>query len=216
MTRKFSWRVVAAGAALVLAVGIVAAAAQDFLSPSPMVQQPTTRQKPQPARAPAAPPQASPSQAAAGAAAVKPDISNTFGDWLLQCFSKPARMCQISQRRINPNNQALLIWVELTHSMTPKPVWQLAVMLPLGFRIAPTLGVRADDQLLLDLPIVTCVPAGCVHAAEMPAAGLDNLQKAQSFGTQITDLKGQTYAVNVTMRGFDDAYLKSALFLKGS
>ena len=85
-----------------------------------------------------------------------------------------------------------------------------------GLQDGAHLGVRADDELLLDLPIVTCVPAGCVYAAEMPVAGLDTLQKAQTFGTEIVDLKGQRYALNVSMRGFNEAYLKSALFLKGS
>jgi len=214
MIRALASRAVAACAALVLAVGIKTAAAQEFLSPKPtvQVQHPLNQNRP-PAPAPAAP---SPSQAAAGAVAVKPDLSEEIGDWRLQCFAKPGRTCEFEQRRVNPSNQALVIWVELARSLTPKPVWQLTVMLPLGFRIAPSLGVRADDELLLDLPIVTCVPAGCVHAAEMPVAGLDTLQKAQTLGTEIVDLKGQRYALNVSMHGFKEAYLKGALFLKGS
>jgi invasion protein IalB len=86
-------------------------------------------------------------------------------------------------------------------------------MLPLGFRLAPILGVRADSELFLNMPIVTCVSAGCVYSAEIPIAGLETLQKAQSLGTEIVDLKGQGYALKVSMRGFDQAYRKSALVM---
>lgn len=199
--------------ALVLAGGITAAAAQDFLSPKPIIQHPAVQARPP---SPASPSQVSPSQAAVGAAAVKPDLSEEIGDWRLLCFTKPGRTCELEQRRVNTSNQALLIWVELSRLLTPKPAWQLTVMVPLGFRVVTNLGVSADGALLLNLPVVTCVPAGCVYAAELPTDGLDTLQKAQTVGTEIVDLKGQRFALGITMRGFKDAYLKSALFLKAS
>jgi invasion protein IalB len=199
-------------------VGIVAASAQEMLSPKPMVEHQKIQPRP-PANAPAQnstaeKPAASPSQAVAGAGAVKPDLSEEIGDWLLQCFSKPSRQCQLSQRQVDPKNQALVIWVELTHFVTPKSGWQLVVMVPLGFRVAPNLGVRAGDELFLNMPILTCVAAGCVYSAEMPVTGLETLRNSQKLSTEIVDLKGQRYALNVSMRGFDKVFLKSALVLK--
>ena len=219
MTRLRHARAVAACAMLVPAFGIMAASAQEVLSPKPMIEHPPVQTRP-PAAAPAQNSPAgkratTPSQAVAGAAAVKPDLTEEFGDWQLRCYSKPNRACQLSQRQVNPTNQALLIWVELTNFVTPKPGWQFVVMLPLGFRLAPTLGIRADDELLLNMSLVTCVSAGCLYSAEMPVAGLETLRKSQKVGTEIVDLKGQRYALNLSMRGFNDAHLKSALVLKG-
>ena len=78
----------------------------------------------------------------------------------------------------------------------------------------PDLGVRASGELFLNIPIVTCLSTGCVYATEMPVAGLETLRKTQTLGTEIVDLKGQRYALNISMRGFDQAYLKSAQVLK--
>ena len=150
----------------------------------------------------------------AGTKPVKPDLTDEIGDWLLRCFSKPDRLCQLSQRRVNPKNQALLIWMELTHFVTPKVGWQLVVMLPLGFRLAPNLPVRADGELLLTMPIMTCVSEGCVYSAEMPIAGLESLRKSQALATEIVDLQGHRYALEVSMRGFNQAYHKNELVLK--
>ena len=218
MTSALISRAVAVCAMLVPAIGIVAVSAQEILSPKPLGESPSIQTRPPatgPAlNSPASPRATSPSQAAAGAGAVKPDISEEIGDWMLRCYSKTGRACQISQRQVNKKSQDLVIWLELTHSVTPKAVWQLVVMVPLGFKILPDLGVRAGDELLLNMPIVTCLSAGCVYAAEMPVAGLATLRKTQTLGTEIVDLKGQKYALNVSMRGFDQAYLKSAQVLK--
>ncbi len=218
MTARPFWRAAAVCALLTPAFGIVAASAQEVLSPKPMIEHRPIQTRP-PASGPAlnspgTKPTASPSQAVAGAGAVKPDLNEEFGDWLLQCFSKPNRLCRLSQRQVNPKNQAMLIWVELTHSVTPNVTWQFVVMLPLGFRLAPVLGIRTNSELFLNMPIVTCVSTGCLYSAEIPVAGLETLQKAQALETEIADLKGQRYALKVSMRGFDQAYLKSALVLK--
>jgi len=200
-------------AVLMLAVGIIASSGQEVLSPKPMIDQPYVRPGPR-TPAPATKAQAdkrpaSPSQAVAGATALKPEFTEEIDDWQLQCFPKPSRACRLAQRQLNPKNNSLVIWVELTKYMQPKVMWQMVVMIPLGFRLAPILGLRAGGALLLDMPLVTCVPAGCVYSAEMPAAALDTLKDATALGTEIADLKGQRFALNVSMRGFSKAYLKS-------
>jgi invasion protein IalB len=120
-----SWAV-AICALLVPAVGIVTASAQGVLSPNPMVEHRSIEARPPApaANSAAAKRSASPSQAVVGAEAVKPDLSEEVGDWLLQCFSKPGRACRLSQRQVNPKNKAMLIWVELTHVVAPKMTWQ--------------------------------------------------------------------------------------------
>ena len=184
--------------------------AQEFLSPKPLVpNKPVTATKPAPK------PQAgAPVTQATVAQTTKPDISESGGDWLLQCIPAPARSCQISQRRVNPTNQSLLIWMELARTTAPREVTQVTVMLPLGLRINSTLGLKADDQAFKSAPIVTCVTAGCVHAVELATSDVDALLKAQAITTEVMDLRGQRYALTISMRGFHDAYLKTALYLR--
>lgn len=205
-----------------------AARAQDFLSPTPMVPRPSPQQQqmqrpaPQQQKAPA--PQAQPPRAqpqpqraaapAAGAAQPALDISEEVGDWRLQCTSKPARACKISQRRVSQINQSMLIWVELTRSLQPEPKNLMTVMVPLGIRITPTLDMRADGKTFIEPSIVTCVAAGCVHSIELQTQRLDALQDVKLVTTQIADVQGRSTNIEVSMRGFRDAYLKTALYLR--
>lgn len=213
MTGPVLLRTVGVLAVLMLAVGIIASSGQEVLSPKPMINQPYVRSGPH--NAPPAPKSqvdtrpASPSQAVAGAEAIKPEFTEEIADWQLQCFPKLGRACRLAQRQINPKNKSLVIWVELTKYMQPKAAWQMVVMLPLGFRLAPILGLRAGGKLLLNMTLVTCVPAGCVYSAEMPVAALDTLKDSTTLGTEIDNLKGQRFAINVSMRGFSQAYLKT-------
>lgn len=209
----FSSRAVAVCAALALAVSIKASAAQDFLSPQPLIQNPFHQKRP-PRRSRTVRRRKVASRAAVGGVVAKPDVSEEIGSWRLLCFRKPSRVCKLSQRRINPKNRALLIWVELTHALKPKPDWQMAVMLPLGLRLAPDLGIHADDGVLIDLPIVTCIRRGCVYSAQMPIVGLETLETSRILGTEVTDLAGHRYSLKLSMGGFNQAYLKSALVLK--
>jgi invasion protein IalB len=218
MTRSPLWRAALACMVLLMAAAGGAVSAQEMLSPKPMIDHPPTPIPP-PAPGPAqnaggAKRAAPPSQAVAGMRTLKPAVAEDIGDWLLRCYMKPNRICQISQRQVNPKNKALVIWLELTHYETPKAAWQIVVMLPLGFRVAPNLPVRADGELFATLPILTCVVDGCVYSAELPVAGLGTLQKAQKLATEIVDLNGRRYAINVSMRGFGQAYGKNERILK--
>lgn len=210
MMGRVSAAIVAIGAAIGIAVGCGAAQAQDFLSPQPLVRQKSPA-KPAPARQNQRAQQAN----ATAPAAPKPVIAENVGDWRLQCFAKPARACQISQRRINPANNSMLIWVELTRSLKPKPNDRFAVMLPLGFKIEPTLTVEAEGKTFVETPIVTCIPAGCLHQLDLTPARVEQLQDTKRLTAQMVDMRGQRIALPVTMRGFKQAFLKSAVFLRG-
>jgi invasion protein IalB len=192
----------------------MSAGAEEFLSPKPLVpNKPVSAAKP--AAKPAPKPQAGAQvQQAAASPAVKPDNSESVGDWLLQCSPAPARSCQISQRRVNPSNQAMLIWMELARVTAPREATQITVMLPLGLRINSSLGLKADAQPFTSAPIVTCIATGCVHAVELSASDIDALLKTQAITTEVMDLRGQRYGLTISMRGFNDAYLKTALYLR--
>lgn len=188
--------------------------AQEFLSPKPMAPSPKPAPAQKPAPKPAAQKPAAPAQAAS-ATAPKFDISEEIGDWKLQCLAAPARNCQMSQRRVNPSNNQLLIWMELTRNTTPKESNQLSVMVPLGLRAAP-LVLTVDDQTFASMQLLTCIQTGCVYGVELAQAELQMLLKGNLIKTEVQDLRGQRFALTVSMRGFGSAFLKTAVYLQKS
>ena len=201
----------------VLAIAVTAgqlACAEEFLSPKPIAPQAKPAVAPKPAAKPQAKPQAGPGQQMTTASGAAPVILEEVGDWKLQCGPTPARNCQMSQRRVNPESDQFLIWMELTRTNTPKETNQLTVMLPLGLRVTTPLAVTVDGQPFASFKIVTCVQAGCIYTQEIGAPEVQTLLVAQRINTEVSDLRGQRFALTVSMRGFDNAFLKTALYLR--
>lgn len=201
-------------AASLLLVAGQSAKAEEFLSPKPLVPQ----AKPAPAQKP--PPKPATQRPAAGAqqAANTPkfDISEEIGDWKLQCLATPAKNCQMSQRRVNPSNNQLLIWMEVTRSTTPKETNQISVMVPLGLRATTPLVLTVDDQSFASVQLLTCIQTGCVYGAELSQTELQTLLKGNLVKTEVQDLRGQRFALTISMRGFGKAFLKTAVYLQKS
>jgi invasion protein IalB len=190
------------------------ARAEEFLSPKPLAPQAKPAAAPKPAVKSVTKPQAGPGQQMTTANSAALELLEEVGDWKLQCGSTPARNCQMSQRRVNPESNQLLIWMELTRTNTPKEMNQLTVMLPLGLRVTTPLAVTVDGQPFAAFNIVTCVPAGCIYAHEMGSPEVQALLQAQRINMEVSDLRGQRFALTVSMRGFDNAFLKTALYLR--
>lgn len=221
---------VGSGFAGLLGVALMAgpAVAQEWLSPRPLNQsQPAPAQQPRPAhpqaqQRPAQPqtPQRPAQQQAQQQPAQQPQGQATpvlveeIGDWRLQCFNAPSKFCQVSQRQVNPQTQAMIVWIELTLGTQPKPSSSLSLMVPLGIRIGPALNLQADKAPLAALPIITCVPAGCMHQGEVNNNTTAAMQKAQVMTTQVNDMAGRPQPFNFPMRGFREAYAKSTEFLR--
>jgi invasion protein IalB len=196
-----------------LIVASQSAKAEEFLSPKPLVPQ----AKPAPAQKPPPKPAArtnAPAQEAANAP--KFDISEEIGDWKLQCLATPAKNCQMSQRRVNPSNNQLLIWMEVTRSTAPKETNQISVMVPLGLRATTPLVLTVDDQSFASVQLLTCIQTGCVYGGELSQTELQTLLKGNLVKTEVQDLRGQRFALTISMRGFGNAFLKTAVYLQKS
>jgi invasion protein IalB len=200
----------------ILLAGTTVAGAEEFLSPKPLA--PPQKQAPaqKPVAKPAQKPNTPAQQQTAATNPTKIDISEEIGDWKIQCLASPNKNCQLSQRRVNPNNNQLLIWMELTRSFVPKETNQISVMLPLGLRAVTPLTLTIDDQKFTAVNLVTCIPTGCVYGGELSAAELQTLTKADLIKTEVQDLRGQRFGLSISMRGFGNAFLKTALYLQKS
>src|SRR5208337_898806 len=109
-----------------------APAAQNQASPPPAQPQPP-KQAPAPAQQPP-----------------KPDITENYGDWLLQCWKGPQKNCQLVQRRVQADTQqAVLI---MTINARPSQPYSVTVITPLGMKVLPSLPMFADKVALADVP----------------------------------------------------------------
>lgn len=207
------------GAVAALGVSAHVAVAQDWLSPRPLSPQqmqqnqqprPQTQQQQRPAQKPAP----SRSGQAAQQGAVKPDLAQLIGDWRIQCFSKPARSCQISQRQVNPKTKQLVFMIEVTRVSSPKPSNSLSVMLPLGVRLGPPLLLSADQRSVATVPLLTCLPAGCVHVTPVQDDVLNALRKVKALGTEMMAINGRSVPITISMRGFNDAMSRANDFIR--
>lgn len=202
-----------------LTIAIAAPLAQEYLQqqgqPKPRQTAPAATQqatRPKAAPAPTAPVRAQ--QAAAKPAAQ--DWATSVGDWSVKCVSAPTRLCQLSQRQLDPNTKGLLIWVELTQTADAQGNSALAVMTPLGMRLPPVLSIQADQSNLAGVPIVTCMQLGCLHSGPFAADSLAVLQRAQSLSTQITDMQNRTFAIQISTKGLSEASKAVNQFLRNS
>ena len=141
----------------------------------------------------------------------KPDLAEDNGDWRLECFSAATAQCHLFQRRVDPGTQSLLVWAEVTRA---GPEQKLTVMIPLGLRAQPTLGLQSAGRIVASLPLVTCVPAGCVHTVPLTPVLLKTLQDARDLSAVVTRLDGQSLGLQLSMRGFVEANIRLAMFFK--
>jgi len=209
------------GAVAALGVSAQFAVAQVWLSPRPMspeqmqqnqMPRPQTQQQQRPAQKPAP----APSGQAAQQGAVKPELAQVIGDWRIQCVSKPARSCQISQRQVNPNTKQLAFMIEFTRVASPKPSNTLSIMLPLGVRLGPPLLLSADQRSVATVPLLTCFSGGCVHITPIQEDVLNALRKVKGLGTEMMAINGRSVPITISMRGFNDAMGRANDFIRRS
>ena len=69
-------------------------------------------------------------------------------------------------------------------------------------------------SIVASVPLVTCVPAGCIHAAPLTPELLKTLQEARDLSAVVTRLDGQSVGLQLSMRGFVEANIRLAMFFK--
>lgn len=205
------WKSVTALAVSVAAAGGIVwattAVSQDQATPKPAAKA-ATPAKPKPAPAPG---QVAQAPAAAGAAA--PAVSELVGEWKLDCTTTPVRRCQISQKRITNDNN-IAIWVEIARTAGAADGDMIAVMMPLGLRLAPQIALLVDDKPVATLGLVTCYREGCLSSAKLDANAIAALRAGKILRLGVQNLQGQPVPVGAPATGFGEAYGKLATFTR--
>jgi len=80
--------------------------------------------------------------------------------------------------------------------------------IPLGFRVADPVTLKADDKADVKLTVQTCRPDGCFAEGTVGDAVLKALREGKQLALSFQSLDRQTATLNVPLDGFAAAYAK--------
>jgi invasion protein IalB len=205
---------------IAVAMTFVAIAAFPFAARAQMLN--IAGQKPAPAASAAAPASAAPKKqitAAAPAAApnpqqvaVKPDLMENSGEWLLQCWKAPEKRCEIFQRRVEAKSQQQVLLVGFSiNRNTPR---RMTVVTPLGLKAKPALPLFVNKSVIVEAPLKTCIASGCIHIVDVGADQLGRISAAQDMGVVLQLTNDQPVNVALSAKGLGSGMEKAVNFIR--
>ncbi len=133
-----------------------------------------------------------------------PGESRVFRDWRLECEQPKAdgpRVCQISQRFVNQDDNRTLLHMAVGYSIRedrPAAIFTL----PLGISLPPGVLVRVDQGESRRLPIEHCLPNGCRAYLALEESLLAELKAGLAAQVTIHDLNRNPVPIPVSLKGF--------------
>jgi len=160
----------------------------------------------QPAK-PAAPAAGAP---AAGAAPAEPEVKFSASPWQKICQENPEnkkQVCVLTQI-LGVESQAIAK-IDIIE-MKDEPRKRLNISVPLGMRLQPGMRVTLDKEPV-SVPFVICNPiqgggATCIGDAEVDAAFIAKLKKANAVYLQMVNGVGRTLSLPISNADFGKAY----------
>lgn len=212
-----------------LPAGRTAAFAQDA-GPEAAPEEPAPKPKPKPrkpapkpkeeAKEPANPatsgPVLEPAAASSGPAqwpAGARSVSESYGDWTMNCNREEARTdCVIIQSQGDRRTGKRLFSIELR---TPKDGQaEGLILMPFGLQIEPGVTFKLDDRALgKGAPFSTCVTDGCLVPISLPTLATDTMKSAQNL--TVTAKKpdvAEPTVITIPLSGFAAAFARASAF----
>lgn len=165
-----------------------------------------------PAPRPAAP---RPAQEAPPAAAVPDETPQsttaTYGDWVLQCVTRPGppreTVCDIAQVTQIQGKNIPFSRVAVAHPEKGQPV-KLIVQVPVNASFATEVHLQpAENEAALQAPFQNCTPNGCFAQFELKDDAMRKLRAATGAGElSFADASGHDVTVPVSFNGFGQAF----------
>ncbi len=137
-------------------------------------------------------------------AEANPGESRVFRDWQLECEQPQAdgpRVCQISQRFVNQDDNRTLLHIAVGYSVRedrPAAIFTL----PLGISLPPGLLVRVDQGESRRLPIEHCLPTGCRAYLALEESLLAEFKAGLAAQVTVHDLNRKPVPIPVSLNGF--------------
>lgn len=146
------------------------------------------------------------------AAAQKPDLTENSGEWILQCWKQPVKTCQLLQRRIEAKSKQQLILAAI--AFRADGTRRLTMITPLGFKSTPTLAVFADKAPFVELPVKSCLPAGCLQIGDLSAQLVAKLEGATEMSIVLQGLNGQNFNLSIPTKGLKEGFARISQYMK--
>lgn len=131
----------------------------------------------------------------------QPALLEQYQQWTLRCFAGAQARCELFQNRIDPQTKLSLFWVEYTRHASGKV--QLAVITPLGSRIADGLNMSVDGKFSWNTAIKSCLQMGCLSDLDANKVLLDRIRKGQILVATVATLSGDKVPLQLSLNGFD-------------
>ena len=147
------------------------------------------------------------------AALDKNETNFDIGAWRLHCLVDQQRKCELSQRRIDNSSKTTALWIEIDATEKEDSVYTISLLTPLGMKIAQTTPLMGDNKVAVAIPIISCVPAGCVHRAMAPRQAIDGLVSSKNIGAQVMTQNGRPLFLPLDANGFLEGLSKMKAFL---
>ena len=150
-------------------------------------------------------------QAAQAAAGPKPDLSEQSGEWVLQCWKQPVRNCQLLQRRIEAKTRQQILLAAI--AIRADGSRRMTMITLLGFKSNPALSVSVDKAPFIELPLKSCLPAGCLQIGDISQPLLEKLENSNEMSIVLQGLNGQNFNLSIPVKGLKEGLATISQFI---
>lgn len=146
-------------------------------------------------------------------------LSETYDTWTVQCATAPAaegqpakRQCQMSQELLQQESrQRMMLFAVTKDSENARAM----LILPFGLLLSEGVRIEITGKELMRGQFRTCLPAGCIVEADLPAESLAQLQAAETASVFMTAVTGQPVKTDLSLKGFAAAYKRLLALAEG-
>lgn len=105
-----------------------------------------------------------------------------FGNWTYRCEGPPGgkQICGLTNDLLDDKTKKPFGAVSLTHDDEANGLVLIATV-PLGIELISEVWVRVDDGDVISLPLVTCIPPGCLARLKAKPTIVDLLKSGKAF-----------------------------------
>ena len=141
-------------------------------------------------------------------------ITETYGNWTVQCQSSEAsgdedaqRVCQASQELRQSEIGQRIILVALTNPEDATKGVQVTIVAPFGLSLPAGIQLKINEVELTVVRFSTCIEGtGCIANADLSSEHLNKLGKEQMLGVTMVAANGQKIQTNMSLDGFRASY----------
>lgn len=138
-------------------------------------------------------------------------ISETFGDWTVDCRAADGRKaCLLSQSQGDNRSGQRVFAIELRGPRDGRS--EGTILMPFGLRLENGAVLKLDDKDLgQGVRFSTCIPAGCLLPVSFPTVATDALKTGQRLTVAALSLSThEAVSFNVSLNGFAAAFARTA------